>query len=143
MKNEDGKLVVSKAHFGNMIRNCQSVEDFKESFERLTYYSSENRESTLRQRLKIAEKEYKLTYNVQKDMDHKGIKAKKILDYIQDELSKVDSKKHAEKKWAEKNREHRNYLSKRSAARSFINNNATHEDLLELENLIKINLKKR
>lgn len=55
---------------------------------------------------------------------------------------KLSGRQKANKKWAEKNREHRNYLSKRSAARSFINNNATHEDLLELENLIKINLKK-
>lgn len=55
---------------------------------------------------------------------------------------KLSGQQKADKKWAEKNREHRNYLSKRSTARSFINNNATHEDLLELENLIKINLKK-
>lgn len=58
------------------------------------------------------------------------------------ENEKLTAKQKADKKWAEKNREHRNYLSKRSTARSFINNNATHEDLLELENLIKINLKK-
>lgn len=43
----------------------------------------------------------------------------------------------ASKKWAEKNREHRTYLSKRSTARSFINKNATEEDLLELKQLIE------
>lgn len=50
---------------------------------------------------------------------------------------KLSSQQKADKKWAEKNRERRNYLSKRSAARSFINNNATHEDLLELKQLIE------
>lgn len=42
----------------------------------------------------------------------------------------------AQKKWAAKNRERRNYLSKRSASRSFIRNNATLEDLEELEQII-------
>ncbi|EHJ56925.1 hypothetical protein HMPREF9318_00955 [Streptococcus urinalis FB127-CNA-2] len=41
------------------------------------------------------------------------------------------------KNWNAKNREHRNYLTKRSSARSFIRNNATLEDLDELELLIK------
>lgn len=49
----------------------------------------------------------------------------------------LSSQQKADKKWAEKNREHRTYLSKRSTARSFINNNATHEDLLELKQLIE------
>ncbi|MFI3593790.1 hypothetical protein VBI23_00280 [Streptococcus uberis] len=49
----------------------------------------------------------------------------------------LTSQQKADKKWAEKNRERRNYLSKRSAERSFINNNATHEDLLELKQLIE------
>ena len=48
----------------------------------------------------------------------------------------------ATKKWNEKNKERRNYLSKRSAARSFIRNNATEEDLLELKELIEENFKK-
>ena len=43
----------------------------------------------------------------------------------------------ATKKWNEQNREHRNYLSKRSSARSFIRNHATGSDLNELEVLIK------
>lgn len=50
---------------------------------------------------------------------------------------RLSSQQKADKKWAEKNREHRTYLSKRSTARSFINNNATHEDLLELKQLIE------
>lgn len=141
MKNENGKLVVSKAHFGNMIRNCQSVEDFKQSFERLTYYSSENRESTVRQRLKIAEKEYNFKAGVKEDLEIKNTTDKEILDYVRNELSKIDSKKQADKNWSEKNREHRNYLSKRSSARSFINNNATNEDLLELKKIIEEKLK--
>lgn len=50
---------------------------------------------------------------------------------------KLSGQQKADKKWAEKNREHRTYLSKRSTARSFINKNATHEDLLELKQLIE------
>ena len=48
----------------------------------------------------------------------------------------------ANKKWNEKNKERRNYLSKRSAARSFIRNSATKKDLLELKEIIEENLKK-
>lgn len=54
--------------------------------------------------------------------------------------SELTPQQKADKKWAEKNREHRNYLSKRSTARSFINNNATKEDLLELKQLIESKL---
>ena len=43
----------------------------------------------------------------------------------------------ANKKWNARNREHRNYLTKRSTSRGFIRNNATKEDLLELQELIK------
>ena len=43
----------------------------------------------------------------------------------------------ADKRWKEKNREHRNYLTGRGAARSFIRNKATREDLLELKALIE------
>lgn len=42
----------------------------------------------------------------------------------------------ATRKWNKNNREHRNYLSKRSSARSFIRNHATGSDLNELEVLI-------
>lgn len=47
----------------------------------------------------------------------------------------------ADKRWKEKNREHRNYLTGRGAARSFIRNKATREDLLELKSLIEEQLK--
>lgn len=42
----------------------------------------------------------------------------------------------ADKRWIEKNREHRNYLSARGGARSFIRKRATEEDLEELKSLI-------
>ena len=48
----------------------------------------------------------------------------------------------ANKKWNEKNRAHRNYLTKRSTSRGFIRSNATKDDLLELQELIKENLNK-
>ena len=43
----------------------------------------------------------------------------------------------ADKKWKDANRERRNYLSGRGAARSFIRNKATLEDLEELVRLIE------
>ena len=43
----------------------------------------------------------------------------------------------ADKRWTEKNREHRNYLSYKGTARSFIRNKAKKEDLLELQDLIE------
>ncbi|MBS4761702.1 hypothetical protein KG089_03120 [Carnobacteriaceae bacterium zg-ZUI252] len=43
----------------------------------------------------------------------------------------------ANKRWNEKNREHRNYLNDRSKARNFIRNKATQEDLNELKVLIQ------
>ena len=43
----------------------------------------------------------------------------------------------ANKKWNAKNREHRNYLTKRSTSRGFIRNHATQEDLRELQELIQ------
>lgn len=48
----------------------------------------------------------------------------------------ANAQEKATKKWNEQNREHRNYLSKRSSARSFIRNHATGSDLNELEELI-------
>lgn len=50
----------------------------------------------------------------------------------------LECQKKANKKWCEKNRAYRNYLSKRSTSRSFIRNEATLEDLNELSLLIKI-----
>ncbi|AIS61373.1 hypothetical protein FQS07_08590 [Listeria innocua] len=55
-----------------------------------------------------------------------------------------DAQLKANKAWQDKNKEHANYLKSRSAARSFIKNKATLEDLKELEKLIiegKINHK--
>ncbi|MCS4488392.1 hypothetical protein [Streptococcus sciuri] len=52
-------------------------------------------------------------------------------------MAVADAQKRATKKWNEKNREHRNYMTKRSTARGFIRNNATLADLEELEGLIK------
>lgn len=43
----------------------------------------------------------------------------------------------ANKKWQEKNKEHAKYLSNRSRARSFIRNQATLEDLDELQALLE------
>ena len=48
----------------------------------------------------------------------------------------------ADKRWAERNREHKNYLSRRSNARGFIQNLATTEDLEELKERIEKKLKK-
>lgn len=42
----------------------------------------------------------------------------------------------ANKRWQEQNKEKAKYLSNRSRARSFVKNQATVEDLEELENLI-------
>lgn len=48
----------------------------------------------------------------------------------------------ADKRWAEKNREHKNYLSRRSNARGFIKNLATTEDLEDLKERIERKFKK-
>lgn len=42
----------------------------------------------------------------------------------------------AQKRWNDKNKERRSYLSSRSSARSFIRNKATIEDLQELRAMI-------
>ena len=54
----------------------------------------------------------------------------------------LTAQQRANKKWNARNREHRNYLTKRSTSRGFIRNNATTDDLLELQELIRKNLKK-
>lgn len=59
-----------------------------------------------------------------------------------EKTGQTTAQKKASKKWNEKNREHRNYMTKRSTARGFIRNHATKEDLLELQELIQENLKK-
>lgn len=44
----------------------------------------------------------------------------------------------ADKRWNDKNKEHRSYLRNRSAARSFLRSQATLEDLEEMEELISL-----
>lgn len=48
----------------------------------------------------------------------------------------MNAQKKAIEKWNRNNRDHRNYLSKRSTTRGFIRNLATGSDLNELEELI-------
>lgn len=50
---------------------------------------------------------------------------------------KKNSQTEANKKWQEANREKARYLRNRSTARSFIKNQATDEDLVELLKLIQ------
>ncbi len=47
-----------------------------------------------------------------------------------------EAQKRADAKWRENNKDHANYLRARSAAKSFIKNRATEEDLAELLKLI-------
>ena len=56
-------------------------------------------------------------------------------------IKELTPQQKANKKWNARNREHRNYLTKRSMSRGFIRNHATQEDLLELQELIKEILK--
>ncbi|MGG5358571.1 MULTISPECIES: hypothetical protein [unclassified Enterococcus] len=51
-------------------------------------------------------------------------------------MSEKNKQTEANKKWQEKNKEHAKYLSNRSRSRSFIRNQATIDDLEELEQLI-------
>lgn len=50
----------------------------------------------------------------------------------------ADKKKQSiyDKRWIEKNKDHKRYLSQRSTARSFIRTKATNDDLNELDTLI-------
>lgn len=48
----------------------------------------------------------------------------------------MNAQTEANKRWQEKNKEYNKYLKARSAARGFIRNRATNEDLDELQNLI-------
>ncbi len=51
-------------------------------------------------------------------------------------MEEKNNQTEANKKWQEKNREKARYLRNRSTTRGFIKNQATLEDLEELENLI-------
>lgn len=52
-------------------------------------------------------------------------------------MEEKNNQTEANKKWQEKNRERARYLRNRSTARSFIKNQATLEDIEELESLIE------
>ncbi len=52
-------------------------------------------------------------------------------------MNKNSGQTQANKKWQDKNREYTRYLNSRSAARGFIRNRATLEDLEELKNMIE------
>ncbi|EEI83478.1 hypothetical protein [Anaerococcus tetradius] len=52
-------------------------------------------------------------------------------------MNKSSGQTEANKKWQDKNREYTRYLNARSAARGFIRNRATLEDLEELKNMIE------
>ena len=47
-----------------------------------------------------------------------------------------ECQKNANKKWAEENREHSNYLKNKSACKTFIRKRATLEDLEEISKLL-------
>lgn len=53
----------------------------------------------------------------------------------------LESKKEANKRWNSENREKVRYYNSKSSAKSFVNNYATKEDLLELINIINEKLK--
>lgn len=54
----------------------------------------------------------------------------------------AQQQKEADRRWIEKNKEHKNYLNRRSNARGFIRTLAKKEDLEELKELIEKALKK-
>lgn len=56
-------------------------------------------------------------------------------------MAETKAQKEASRKWNEKNRTHRSYLTARSSARGFIRNKATLEDLKELQSLIDERMK--
>lgn len=56
-------------------------------------------------------------------------------------MAETEAQKKATKKWNDANKAHRNYLSSRGAARSFIRNKATEDDLLDLRKMIDKKLK--
>lgn len=53
-------------------------------------------------------------------------------------MNKKSGQTEANKKWQEKNREYTRYLNARSAARGFIRNKATIDDLKELREMIDV-----
>lgn len=60
--------------------------------------------------------------------------------YLQTKTKQANPQTEANKKWQEKNREKAKYLRNRSTTRSFIKNQATLEDIKELQQLIQIRI---
>ena len=58
-----------------------------------------------------------------------------------DKKRKAVYNKDADAKWIENNKEHKNYLARRSNARGFIRSLATADDLIELQSMIVERLK--
>lgn len=56
---------------------------------------------------------------------------------LQTETKQANPQTEANKKWQEKNREKAKYLRNRSTSRSFIKNQATLEDIEELQQLMQ------
>lgn len=65
---------------------------------------------------------------------------KQELSLLQTETKQTSPQTEANKRWQEKNREKAKYLRNRSTARSFIKNQATAEDIKELQQLIQIRI---
>ena len=59
---------------------------------------------------------------------------------MQTETKQTSPQTEANKRWQEKNREKAKYLRNSSTARSFIKNQATAEDIKELQQLIQIRI---
>ena len=57
--------------------------------------------------------------------------------YLQTQTKQTNPQTEANKRWQEKNREKAKYLRSRSTTRSFIKNQATLEDIQELQQLIQ------
>ena len=60
---------------------------------------------------------------------------------LQTETKQTNPQTEANKRWQEKNREKAKYLRNRSTSRSFIKNQATLEDIKELQQLIQTRIK--
>ncbi len=93
MKNESGKVILSKSQYANLIRYARTVEEFKNEFNRITYYDTLTREASERKRLRVAEHEYKFRVSVQTELHGTEAEITKdfqaVLDYIQEQLQTV------------------------------------------------------
>ena len=93
MKNEAGKVIVSKSQYANLIRHFRTVEDFKNKFNQLNYYDALSTEASEYKRLKVAEHEYKFRVAIQKGLHGAEAEITKdfqsVLDYIQEQLKLI------------------------------------------------------